>query len=459
MIAATALLALLSCAGRLPSALLPDAPALGTTAPAAGPASWEGLVGNDPLLRRPSTALAWPEQPEYEAVRAFAAIARLPQPQPADWRSLERSFPGSIAVPLARGALLADLEALIGAGIRPAEAPRIASLLLPLSELDRNGPSDVRAPLAWAARAGQEPTAADLLHFAERRVMLGWLDGPGLPVEAAAHAMRPGVHDRLIGSPAGAILTARAQDRRDDAAGARGREALAQATTLALLLVAAETGREQEQARERLLKAGALLPPQAPDRAHERDIAVRLLLERAQLELLADAGTEESSGLALVAATAERVRGQCPDSPCGGLDRSEALSRISLWGPAPAAQASLWQVILARQAVVGLELNLDRPTFHSRLQDTVEVLLGEGVESLPLSLLRQGGPGPSTWLAVTRATGAPDATEAEHGLRALRELLIRRCDRALNEALGPEDRELIERIRSRASAPPRTIQP
>jgi len=131
-----------------------------------------------------------------------------------------------------------------------------------------------------------------------------------------------------------------------------------------------------------------------------------------------------------------------------------ALARVSSWGPDAATQASLWQVILTRQAIVGLELNLERPTFHARLLDTVELLLGEGVDALPLSLLRQGAPGPSTWLAITRAAGAPDATEAEHGLRALRDLLVRRCDRALALGLSSEDRALVERIKGRAEAPP-----
>lgn len=452
MSASATLVLLLACASRLPTALRSTPPETETPQVASEP-TWATLVGSDPLLRRPPTTLPWPADPTYEPVLAFADTAAHPQPQPADWRALERSHPGTIAVPLARGALLADLEALLGSGIRPADAPRIASLLVPVVELDRVSPSDVRPPLAWAGVAGQEPGPAELLHLAERQVLLGWLDGPGLPLAEVAAAMKPGIHDRLISSPTGALLIARGLGRRDATAGQRGADSLRQATTLALVLAAAQTDREQEVARQRLLEANRALVGAEEAETVERDRAIRLLLARAREDLTADASETRSTGLALVAATAERVRGHCPDLPCGGLTRASALARLDPWGADAVAQASLWRVILARQALVGLELNLERPTFHARLLDVVEVVLGEEVEAVPLSLLRQGSPSPTTWLALTRSAGAPDATDTTHGLKAIRDIVVRRCDHALAQAISEEDRALVEKIRTRATTP------
>ena len=132
-----------------------------------------------------------------------------------------------------------------------------------------------RPAQARAGSAGQEPSPAELLHLAERQVLLGWLDGPELPLSDLAAAMKPGIHDRLINSPAGALLIARGLGRQDDDAGERGAETLRQATTLALVLAAAQTDREQEAARQRLLEANRALFGAAQAETVDRDLAIR----------------------------------------------------------------------------------------------------------------------------------------------------------------------------------------
>jgi hypothetical protein len=98
------------------------------------------------------------------------------------------------------------------------------------------------APLVWLDTKDPLGTA---VHIAERQVLLGWLDGPEIQLSAAAEAMRPGVHDRLIDAPAGTLLLARARAASDPAAHARGLQALGNATSLALEGAAADRDSEQ----------------------------------------------------------------------------------------------------------------------------------------------------------------------------------------------------------------------
>ncbi|RME20346.1 MAG: hypothetical protein D6798_20710, partial [Deltaproteobacteria bacterium] len=145
------------------------------------------LVGDDPLLRRPRATADWSRVPGGAPIAAWAELAAATGTTARDWFALERRYPGTLAVPLARGARLAVLESLVAGGL-PAEAQvPVAGWLAPLSDLERRGPSDILPPLSWlvpgASVGGSDPALpAAVLHIAERAVLLGWLDGPELPV-------------------------------------------------------------------------------------------------------------------------------------------------------------------------------------------------------------------------------------------------------------------------------------
>ena len=128
----------------------------------------------------------------------------------------------------------------------------------------------------------------------------------------------------------------------------------------------------------------------------------------------------------------------------------ETLVRAETWGAAAAAAAAAWQVIAAKDALDTLEVTAARPTFGSGMPNLVDVLLGEGAQVVDLSLLRQASAGPVTWLSLTRAAGATDATEAQAGIQAIRALVVRTCDHALQTDLPPEQRKLVQQIRGRS---------
>lgn len=445
-----------ACTGRLPPALAP------TSAPTAQAptvavddlaSAAVALVAADPLLRRPQVQADWAGLPGGAPIAAWSRLVERGDAQPADWFSLERSYPGTLAVPLARGARLADLESLLAGGLRPEDTARVVSLLAPLSDVERSGPSDIRPALGWAAPgAAATEQAAAVLHIAERGVLLGWLDAPDLPLAAPTAAMRPGIHDRLIDAPAGALILARGTGRRDAEAAAGGRADLSLATTLALADAAADTDSEQAALTTRLAQAAELLRAQGAQVPEVHDGALRFSLSRARSRLTADGGDDASAGLALVALTAERLRDQCPDPTCRGLDRVTTLHRAAAWGPEAAAAAAAWRVVAAKQALDTLEVTAERPTFGAAMPELVDVLLGEGAASVDLSLLRQASAGPVTWLSLTRAAGAPDATDADAGIHAIRALVVRTCDAALATTLPDDERELVKRIRQRAAS-------
>ncbi|MCK6505465.1 hypothetical protein L6R53_19065 [Myxococcota bacterium] len=440
---------------RVPEVLAPvaPAPAVAELVEVADPASAAAvLVGADPLLRRPRRPEDWVRLPGLEPVAAWAQVAARTQPLPADWWALERAWPGTLAVPLARGARLAELESLLAGGLRPEDTGHVVALLAPLADIERTGPADTRPALDWLVPGAAAPALAPAaLAHAERTVLLGWLDGPDLPLRAPAQAMRPGVHDRLLTSPAGALLLARAQGATDPSAGQLGRERLALATYAALLAAGADTDADQARAvgqlaslAEDLRAAGVAVP----DR---RDGAELAALREAREQLTRDAATADSTGLALVASTGERLRGACPEGACRGLDRVGTLRRAATWGPQAAAAAATWRVIATKEALDSLEVTVERSTFGVGMPDLVDVLLAEGAGPVDLSLLRQRAAGPATWLALTRALGAPDTTDAAPAIAALRALLVRHCDEALGHPLPDRQAEQVRRIRDRAA--------
>ena len=108
------LLLALACPSReIPPHLQIDRPAAQATVGQARDLS--DLIGADPLVRRPKPRGPgdWMGVKGGPAIEAWAAVARGARATPSDWTTLERSHPGTIAVPLARGAKLAALEVVL----------------------------------------------------------------------------------------------------------------------------------------------------------------------------------------------------------------------------------------------------------------------------------------------------------------------------------------------------------
>lgn len=396
------------------------------------------VVAGDPLVRRarPRQAGHWHAVPAPSGLPEWAAVARDPSAAPAAWYAVEERAPGTLAVPLARGGRLAALE------IALASSRNDATLALPwLGPVVRDGaplPAAARAPLAWLAGPA-ENAAESALRIAERAVLLGWLDSPDLPITDAVAAFRPGIHDRLTTSPPGALLVARADDRRSQEHGERGRRALAMATRLALLGAAAD--RDAEQARY-----AAML---STHRIDEDDLdPIGRMLASAVADLTADAGTDRSTGLALVALTASRLRGSCPDTPCTGLDRMQTLAAAGRWRAE--ASASLWRVIALKSVLDRLDVARDRPSFPAAVVDLADALVGLGASTVPERLIRARRPDPAVWLAVSRAADGGDGTAWEDARGALAKRLVEACDAALATAPSPDLEDGLRRIRTRA---------
>lgn len=431
----------------IPPHLRPDpAPKTGSQGPSPPPntiaEAAAQVVANDPLVRRadPRDPDHWAGLPEQAGVAAWADVARSPDAPPARWFTLEQQRPGTLAVPLSRGGRLAALEiALAGAnGDATPALPWVGPVVGDGAAL----PAAAREPLAWlGGPPGAAPASA--LHVAERAVLLGWLDAPGLPVGPAVAALQPGVHDRLTTTPAGALLVARAGGGTAPDQAATARAALALATRLSLLGAAAD--RDAEQARH----ATAL--DAARTAGDDLDPIARLLTE-ATLGLSVDAGSDPSVGLALVAITAARLRGSCPDTPCGGLDRLQTLSAAERWGAT--GPAALWRVIALKGVLDRLDVARDRPSFPGAVADLADVLVGLGASTIPERLLRARRPDPAVWLAVSRAADGGEGAAWEDAREALATQLVLACEAAL--ATNPEDalRDALTRIRERADAAP-----
>ncbi len=283
------------------------------------------LVGTDPLLRRAS-----PRGRFWDAVPDGELPAGLGRRGPARRRPPRtgggsRPPAGQHRRAAGPGARLAALEAAAaGPRVQRGGGPGDAVWLGPIVVEGGTLPPGARGPLEWISQDPEEARKA-ALRIGERAVLLGWLDGPQIPVIAAAAALQPGVYDRLIDSPTGALLLARAAGSTDAAAFENGRQHLIRATSLALQAVAADRDSEQEawRAMQDALKA----------ELGEQPVA-RLLRQGAEA-LTRDAANPEAVGLALVALSAERIMGDCPDSPCRGLDR------VGIGGRRPLVAGSL----------------------------------------------------------------------------------------------------------------------
>ena len=411
------------------------------------------LVADDPLVRRPVAAPA----DRYAALpggEPLAAWARANQgvPNPEKMPAVERRYRGTAAVALARGAQLAIVETqLLYIGPNPhlpreedlAALPWVSPLLLD----ERTPPADAASPLGWLGPLDPADARKVLVRHAERRVLLGWLDAPSIPLEAVAHAFKTGVHDRLLEEPAGALVRARGLGQRAPDQAAAGRALLERATTLALLDVAADRDSEQQawrQQREATRVELGLSESQDP---------IAHLLEGAFAALVQDASDDTSAGLALVALSARRLRGPCPTGVCRDLDRTASLSRAELWGADVVPAARAWQLIALKGAVDTVEVSIDRPSFNAGLPELIDALIGTGEGAFPAGVLRRRGPSPQLLLDLSRGMGGPDQMDAVGLMANLKARLAVVAARALEGDPKPEWSEPLTRVRERAARP------
>lgn len=348
--------------------------------------SW--LLHGDVLARRPRAPTALPDP----GLAAWAEAARGSGESAAFWRA-EGGAAGTPSLPLLRGARLASVEAL------PGDPTGRSAWIVPLSDPGGATLEGVRAPLSWLGATNDE----ELFAVLERGVLLAWLDAPGLAWTAVAGRLADPDLSRLAATPAGAILLARSAPA-SPASGATVRSA----TELALLQAAADLPSEHEAVRRlaESLAPGKLDP-------------VASLLSANLPILTASAGDDPTAGLALVAHTALRWRGACPDTPCGGFDRLPTLTAAGAYGPEAAELAAVWRVVAWKSSVDELYAAWGRPQVVPAMDRIVELIADEQPRTLDRNVLLRSHPDPAWALAVTRAVGGPDGTDRNAVLRAL----------------------------------------
>ncbi len=430
---------------RAPAAEAPvEAPAPVTDLPSAIAA----IIGRDPLARHPDPLRpgAFADLPGGEALESWAGQARSVGSCEEPALTLEQRWRGTAVVALVRGAALACLEAQLLRGGQPdaSQTHALFAWIGPLSYDDRPLPSDARDPLAWLGPLDPATARRMLVAIAERRVLLGWLDGPEIPVGPVAALLRPPLYDRLLSEPAGALIDARAVSRSDPARGEAGRALLSEVTALALQKVAADRDAEQAHWRERRAELQRTLGLQ------ENQDPVRHQLERARETLVGDARSDRSTGLALVALSAARLTGPCEPGACRDLDRTSTLAAAERWGPEVAPLARAWQVYALKSVTDALEVSLERPSFGALMPDLLDALAGTGEARFPAVILRRGLASPQLFLDLSRGAGGPDQIDGPGMLLNLKTRLALVAERALALELRPEIAEPIERIRARA---------
>lgn len=449
------LLLWLGCATthEVPPYLQPAQPRAQLSAPARPvvdlPSALEELLGGDPLARRvePGPPGRYAAIPGGGSLEAWAAVARRVDPTAEDLAALERAHRGTPAMALARGTALALLETrLTGAPVpgAPEETDKLLPWIGPFLSDDRPLPPDARDSNAWLGPLDPRDARQALLTIAERRVLLGWLDGPEIPLGPVARLIGPPLYDRLEAEPAGALIAARGRGARDPDAARQGEALLSRATALALTEVAAD--RDAEQSAWRTQRADLVRELGLG----EGDNPVAALLQRALGPLTADAAEDRSAGLGLVALTALRLVGPCPPGVCRDFDRAATLARAELWSPDVVPLARAWQVIALKDAVDAVEVSLERPTFTSALPEVLDALAGTGPAGFPALALRRGRTSQQLFLDVSRGAGGPDQLDGAGLVANLRARLVLVADRALAAPPPPALHEPLTRIRDRA---------
>ncbi len=390
------------------------------------------LIDIDPLVRRPAPrSMDWWNRVDGGApIQAWVETLGPNGTSPTAIDALEAGWPGTVAVPLARGARLAELETTLPTAPPTEDGDRSLLIWLGTFTVRSNpGPSDVRPPLGWLD-PDRATARKHLVHIAERAVMLGWLTSPDLPLQPVADAMPEGRYDRLRSRPEGVLILQRsagatAPDQMDTAY-----TALHQATALAWTRAAADGVVDQKKAQELgRTMAVALGQPPSTD-------PLPILLDQAREGFSAHASDATATGLGLVTIAAERISGKCPDAPCVDIGRIATLRQAEAWGADVTPYAHRWRIIAAKDALDQVQSAIDnkRPTYAFPL--IADIMVGETGERIPLSLLLQRSLSPEAVLTVTRGLGAPDGTRPEAAVSALMQHVEALCNSAPTNAPG-----------------------
>ena len=402
------------------------------------------MVAKDPLARAP--LLPPPDTLDAndgrEAIAAYTqAVQKLERGEGQVERTLQQledRWPGTVAVPLARGYRLRIVENLLAQSPtidEPTEA-RIAVLLTSLQNASGNETLPGR-PLAWLGTQGD--TSERLRHVGDRWVLASWLYSPELPLSAVGISLDAPMYDGLVRTPVGALVSARAKNQManiDDAWAD-----LTQATYLALTRAAADRDREQASWSETKKAAAAALQTKEP---------ISFLLQRAADGLTAGAGDPRGAGGALLALAALRLEDACTDKPCRGVDRVEWMKAAGTWDPEVEALASVWRVIALKEAADSMDVGHNTVLFPQAIVDLVDALVGTSSGNLDLQLLRRSAPDATVWLDLARATGAEGATNWADTQVAIGSHLETQTQYALGLATDSANQNLLERISSRA---------
>lgn len=442
--ALTVVLVAAACHRALPSALSlpePSSPATRSeTAPTTRAALAAFTVGRDPLVRRPRL-------PELATIGGIAdasflgpGVAALIEAEKGGAPRLqlvEDEARGTEITAWVRGTRYGLAERLIVE--QGNEGPSALATLAPLLTRLRPDPiADTRSRHPLEALAPGRPLDETVRRMAQRWVLLGWLDGPDVPLAPVAAALRASPYDPLREGPVGRIVVARAEGR--EGPSADGLADLRRATALALQRAAADRHGEQgawaDARRAVAVELGA-------------DDPIAFLLDRAHGRLVDAAGRPEGAGGALLAATARRLRQGCPDTPCASLDRVETIGRAAAWHPALVAPARAWTVVALKDAVDTMQVGHGTVMFPTALVDLVDALLGTGAVPPTAGLLTRVTPDPTAWALVGAMVGDDRADTWEKVRIALGRHLEREARAAL-EVADPAWRPHLERIVTRA---------
>ena len=411
------LLVMLACVKEVPPHLRIDRT---PTHPSMAPLTTLGT--HDPLVRRPRPGSpgARDSHPQSEAIEAWAEIARKHEVVVSEWQRLSTMHRGSIGVPLARGAMLAGLEASIGDWSH-LNQQRIAGWLgltrVAARPIDK-GPSE---PLAWLPGLTPEEKFEAARHIATRWVLSGWMDGPEIDLAGVSQGLNSSTYTRIAHTPTGQLIRARARSSRNPEAAEEGREHLWTATYEALRWVGADGNRtqtamtkERNQFRE----------------AHGSD-PIEYHLRLSWEALIMDAAEPDSAGLAWIGLSAERLQGSCPDEPCEGLDVTANITRGGVWGPQSQSVSTVWKLIAFKSALDTLQVSLDKPLLYRRLPQVVDAFAGVHEQTIDLPVLRYRVASPPLMVNLSSMINADPTTEPDPLLQAIRQRLDELCADAL----------------------------